>query len=293
MKILLTGGNGQVGWELQKTLANLGDVIVLGREQLDLSQPKTLREVILNVEPKWIVNAGAHTAVDKAEQEPGLAFRVNAEAPRILAETSAELDIKLIHYSTDYVFDGTGHLPFREEAPIGPLNVYGASKAAGEAAIRAAHEKHLIFRTSWVYGHRDTNFFLTMQRLMSEKNELRIVNDQIGAPTWSRHIAEMTAHIMMQMNASSLTSDHSQLWGTYHLTSGGETSWYGFAEEILKALTLNNKPNLIPIPSNEYLLPATRPLNSRLSNEKLQRMFGIKLPDWKITFNEMVAQRCV
>jgi dTDP-4-dehydrorhamnose reductase len=290
MKILLIGGNGQVGWELRRTLKAAGEVIAPDRKQLDLSQPETLREIILNIEPNWIVNAAAYTAVDRAEQERDLAFTVNAETPRVLAEISAELDVGLIHYSTDYVFNGTGQIPFDEEAPISPLNVYGASKSAGETAIRAAHPKHLIFRTSWVYGHRGTNFFLTMQRLMREQNELRIIKDQIGAPTWSHHIAEMTALIMRQMSSSPQKSNHSQLWGTYNLTSDGETSWFGFAEAILEVMALERKPALVPISSSDYPLPALRPMNSRLSNEKLQRVFGLKLPNWRLAFNQMIEK---
>lgn len=287
MRILVTGGNGQVGWELKRTLAPLGELIAPGREQLDLSQPETLRKSILNIRPNLIVNAGAYTAVDRAEQESNLAFAVNAETPRILAEVSAELGSILIHYSTDYVFDGAGDISFDEEAPVRPLNVYGSSKEAGEAAVRAAHSEHLIFRTSWIYGHRGSNFLLTMQRLMRERNELRLVNDQIGAPTWSRHIAQVTALIMMQMRSSTKISDY---WGTYHLTSTGETSWFGFAEAILEVMTLEKKPQLIPILSCEYPSPALRPLNSRLSNEKLEKVFKLRLPNWRIAFNQMMEK---
>ena len=297
MRILLTGGNGQVGWELQRALAPLGEVIAPCREQFDLSRPETLRQAILNIKPHWIVNAAAYTAVDKAEQERDLAFAVNSEAPRVLAETSAELGVALVHYSTDYVFDGAGHAPFDEEAPVSPLNVYGISKAAGEAAIRAACPEHLIFRTSWIYGQRGTNFLLAMQRLMRERTELRIVNDQIGAPTWSRHIAGATALVMIQMASSARGSDRSdrpQLWGTYHLTNGGETSWFGFAEAILKTMApemmLEKKPRLIAISSSDYPVLALRPLNSRLSNAKLEQVFGVRLPDWQVAFSQITEK---
>ena len=291
MKILLTGSNGQVGWELQRTLAPLGEVIAPSREQFDLSRPETLRKTILSIKPHWIVNSGAYTAVDKAEHERDLAFAVNAEAPRILAETCAELGAALVHYSTDYVFDGIGRVPFDEEALIKPLNVYGASKAAGEAAIRSTLSEHLIFRTSWIYGQRGTNFFLTMQRLMKERNELRMVSDQIGAPTWSRHIAEATALVMAQMAFCSRVFDGPRFWGTYHLTNGGETSWFGFAAAILKEMGLEKKLHLVSIPSSDYPLPALRPLNSRLSNAKLEKVFGLSLPDWRVAFSQITGKR--
>ncbi len=288
MKILITGGNGQVGWELQRTLAGLGEVIAPGRAVLDLSRPETLREVVLPLRPRWIVNAAAYTAVDKAESERDLAYAVNTEAPRALAEVAAEIGAALVHYSTDYVFDGAGDAPFVEDAPLGPLNVYGASKAAGEAAIRAALDRHLILRTSWVHGARGANFLITMQRLMRERPDLKIVDDQIGAPTWARHIAEATALIMAQTNSPARGADRPAPWGTYHLTNGGETSWYGFAEAIRASLGADTK--LHPIPSSEYPTPAARPLNSRLSNDKLSRVFGIRLPDWRAGLNQALGE---
>jgi dTDP-4-dehydrorhamnose reductase len=290
VKILLIGGNGQIGWELQRTLSPLGEVIVPCREQLDLTLPKALRETILHIKPDWIVNAGAYTAVDRAEQERDLTFAVNAEAPQILAEISAELGVALIHYSTDYVFDGAGTVPFDEDSPIRPLNVYGTSKAAGDLAIQKIHSKHLIFRTSWVYGQRGTNFFLTMQRLMRERNELHIINDQIGAPTWSRHIAEATALVMTQTISTTREFDRSKLWGTYHLTNRGETSWFGFACAILKAMRLEKKLHLISIPSSDYPSRALRPLNSRLSHGKLEKVFGVKLPDWQVALSQVTEK---
>ena len=287
MKILITGGNGQVGWELQRALACLGEVVAPGREVLDLSRPETLRAAVLALRPRWIVNAAAYTAVDKAESERDLAYAVNAEAPRALAEVAAEMGASLVHYSTDYVFDGSGTAPWVEDAPINPLNVYGASKAAGEAAIRAAHERHLILRTSWVYGARGANFLLTMQRLMRERPELKIVDDQIGAPTWARHIAEATALILAQVDSPARGADRPMPWGTYHLTNAGETSWFGFAEAIRAVLGADMK--LHPIPSSAYPTPAARPLNSRLSNDALARVFGVCLPDWRVGLNQALG----
>ncbi len=287
MKILITGGNGQVGWELQRALACLGEVVAPGREVLDLSRPETLRAAVLALRPRWIVNAAAYTAVDKAESERDLAYAVNAEAPRALAEVAAEMGASLVHYSTDYVFDGSGTAPWVEDAPINPLNAYGASKAAGEAAIRAAHERHLILRTSWVYGARGANFLLTMQRLMRERPELKIVDDQIGAPTWARHIAEATALILAQVDSPARGADRPMPWGTYHLTNAGETSWFGFAEAIRAVLGADMK--LHPIPSSAYPTPAARPLNSRLSNDALARVFGVCLPDWRVGLNQALG----
>jgi dTDP-4-dehydrorhamnose reductase len=287
MKILVTGGNGQVGWELQRSLACLGEVVAPGREALDLSRPETLAEAVRALGPRWFVNAAAYTAVDRAESERDLAYAVNAEAPRALAEVAAEVGAHLVHYSTDYVFDGSGDQPFDEGAAVNPLNVYGASKAAGEAAIRAAHECHLIFRTSWVYGARGANFLLTMQRLMRERPELKIVADQMGAPTWARHIAEATALVISQMESPARGADRPLAWGTYHLTNAGETSWFGFAEAIRSAIAAET--TLYAIPSSEYPAPARRPLNSRLSNAKLARVFGVTLPDWRAGLNQALG----
>jgi len=291
MRILVTGGNGQVGWELQRTLACLGEVVAPGRAGLDMSQPETLRAAVRALRPRLIVNAAAYTAVDRAESERDLAYAVNAEAPRVLAEVAAELGATLVHYSTDYVFDGAGEAPFTEEAPVNPLNVYGASKAAGEAAIRAACDRHLIFRTSWVYGRRGANFLLTMQRLLRERPELKIVDDQIGAPTWARSIAEATALIMAQIESPARGADRPAPWGTYHLTQQGATSWFGFAEAIRAALiaqgeAANALARLTAIPSSEYPTPAPRPLNSRLANAKLARVFGLQLPDWRVALGQ-------
>lgn len=280
MKILLTGMNGQVGWELQRTLACLGDVVALDSKALDLTDADAIRRVVRDVAPRVIVNPAAHTAVDKAESERERAYAINATAPGILAEEAEKLGALLVHYSTDYVFPGTGDTPWREDDATGPLNVYGASKLAGEQAIQAACRRHLIFRTSWVYGARGANFLLTMRRLMKERPELKIVADQIGAPTWSRMLAEATALILAQQFSPARGADRPEPWGVYHMTNAGETSWHGFAEAI-QALDDEATARLLPIPSSDYPTPARRPLNSRLNNDKLARVFGVRLPDWR------------
>ncbi len=281
MKILLTGVNGQVGWELHRTLATLGEVVAMDADRLDLTDPDAIRERVAETAPRIIVNPAAYTAVDKAEAEAEKARAVNAVAPAILAEEAARIGAILVHYSTDYVFDGGGEVPWLEDAPTGPLNVYGATKLAGEEAIRASGCRHLTFRTSWVYGARGANFLLTMRRLMAERPELKIVADQIGAPTWCRSLAEATAQALAQCLSPARGADRPEPWGTYHMTNAGETSWHGFAAAI-QALDLPERPaRLVPIPSSEYLTPAPRPLNSRLDNGKLARVFGIRLPPWQ------------
>ncbi|MDO9224612.1 MAG: dTDP-4-dehydrorhamnose reductase [Pseudomonadota bacterium] len=281
MKILLTGGNGQVGWELRRTLACLGKVVAVDSKEMDLSDAAAIRRVVREVNPGIIVNPAAHTAVDKAESERERAWAVNAVAPGILAEEAEKLGALLVHYSTDYVFDGSGDIPWREDDASGPLNVYGASKLAGEQAIQTACQRHLIFRTSWVYGARGANFLLTMRRLMRERPELKIVADQIGAPTWSRMLAEATALILAQQVSPARGADRPQPWGVYHMTNAGETSWHGFAEAIQALDGTESKARLLPIPSSDYPTPAKRPLNSRLNNDKLVRVFGVSLPDWR------------
>lgn len=281
MNILLTGGNGQVGWELRRTLACLGEVVTVDSKEMDLSDAAAIRRVVREVKPRIIVNPAAHTAVDKAESERDLAWAVNATAPGILADEAEKLGALLVHYSTDYVFNGTGERPWREDDATGPLNVYGASKLAGEQAIQAACRRHLIFRTSWVYGARGANFLLTMRRLMRERPELKIVADQIGAPTWSRMLAEATALILSQQVSPARGADRPEPWGVYHMTNAGETSWHGFAEAIQALDDAESKARLLPIPSSDYPTPATRPLNSRLNNDKLARVFGVRLPDWR------------
>lgn len=281
-KILLTGKNGQVGWELQRTLTSLGQVIALDVDDLDLSNADAIRQAVQTIRPDIIVNPAAHTAVDKAESEAELAMAINGIAPGIFAEEARKLNALLVHYSTEYIFDGNKSGAYMEDDAPNPLSVYGKTKVAGEQAIRASGCKHLILRTSWVYGARGKNFMLTMLRLARERTELRVVNDQIGAPTWSRSLAEVTAQILSQLYAPGAVEDAiERAQGTYHLTSDGSVSWHGFAAEILRLANVQPMPALLPIPSQEYPTPATRPMNSVMSNEKLMRTFGLSAGDWK------------
>ncbi len=279
--ILLTGARGQVGWELARTLSTLGKVVALDSRALDLTDTDAIRRVVAEVNPRIIVNPAAHTAVDKAESEADKARALNATAPAMLAEEAKKRGALLIHYSTDYVFDGSGTTPWQEDDPTGPLNVYGASKLEGEQAIAASGCRHLIFRTSWVYGSRGANFLLTMGRLMRERPELKIVADQMGAPTWCRSLAEATAQVLAQLQSPSRGADKPEPWGVYHMVNGGETSWHGFAQAIQALDAGEPKARLLPIPSSDYPTPARRPLNSRLDCGKLERVFGVRLPDWQ------------
>ena len=273
-RILLTGANGQVGWELRRTLSCLGEVVALDSRAMNLADANAVRQKVREIAPLIIVNPAAHTAVDKAETEVELARAVNAVAPGVLAEEAERLDALLVHYSTDYVFNGSGTTPWREDDACEPLNVYGATKLAGERAIQASGCRHLIFRTSWVYGARGSNFLLTMRRLMRERPELKIVADQIGAPTWCRDLAEATALVLSQTSACGFDQ-----WGVFHMSNGGATSWHGFAEAI-QALD-STDARLLPIPSSDYPTPAQRPLNSRLNNDRLEQAFGLRLQDWR------------
>jgi len=277
MKILLTGRSGQVGYELERSLQGIGEVVAVDRERMDLSDLDQVRSVIRAVKPQLIVNPAAYTAVDKAESEPELAFRINAEAPGVMAEEAKQLGAALVHYSTDYVFPGTEPGARKETDATGPANVYGASKLAGEQAITASGVPHLIFRTSWVYGMRGKNFLLTMLRLAKERDELRIVNDQHGAPTWSRTIADSTALVLAQagQGGAAWWAAHS---GVYHLSSQGQTTWFGFTEAILKQAGIDCR--LVPITTAEYPLPAKRPAFSVLSSQRLIEQF-CSLPTWQ------------
>jgi dTDP-4-dehydrorhamnose reductase len=285
-KILLTGKNGQVGWELQRTLASLGDVVAVGHREMDLADPDSIRRMIGQVQPGLIVNAAAYTAVDQAESEPDLAMAVNGIAPGIMAEEAKRLNAAIIHYSTDYVFDGAKEHSYVENDTPNPLNVYGSTKLAGERAIQATGAPHLILRSSWVYGTRGRNFLLTILRLAREKRELKIVDDQVGAPTWARLLAEVTSQIVAQ-HASPLCRQAipiSDVSGIYHAVPAGSTSWHGFAAEIMKNVSGHagqTPPKLVPIPTSDYPLPAVRPRNSCLSNEKLARTFGLATPSWE------------
>jgi len=288
MKVLINGRHGQVSHELQRRLGVLGELIVLGRDQLDLAQPAQIRRQVQSVRPDLIINAAAHTAVDLAESEPQTAFAINAIAPGILAEEALALDIPLIHYSTDYVFDGLKAGPYNEDDTPNPLGVYGKSKLAGEQAIKDVQGKHLILRTSWVYSNHGRNFLLTMQRLLQEKPELRVVADQIGAPTWAGTLANSTLALIEHWQAREVAN-----WGTYHLTAQGETSWFGFAQAIGEALRQQGKPcaALLPIPSSDYPTPAARPLNSRLDCSRLQRDWGVSQPDWQTALRECLTEQ--
>ena len=287
LKILISGKTGQVAVELQKHLAGLGELIVLGRDQLDLSQPEQIRAQVRAHKPDLIINAAAHTAVDQAESEPELAYAINAIAPGVFAEEAAALGIPLIHYSTDYVFDGSKAAPYTEDDATNPLGVYGKSKLAGEQAIAASGAPHLILRTSWVYSSHGKNFLLTMQRLLQERSELRVVADQIGAPTWAGTIAQSTRALIERWQAGDAGP-----WGTYHLTARGETSWFGFTQAIAGHLSAQGKAcaTLEPIPASAYPTPAARPQNSRLDCSRLAREWGVTQPDWEAALSECLTR---
>jgi dTDP-4-dehydrorhamnose reductase len=279
MKILVTGKSGQVGYELMRSLQPLGEVIGIDQDQMDLADLDQVRDVIRRLQPGLIVNPAAYTAVDKAETEPELAMRINGLAPKVMAEEAAKLGASIVHYSTDYVFDGTKQEPYTEADLPCPLNVYGRTKLAGEQAIAASGVPYLIFRTSWVYGMRGKNFLVTMMRLAAEREELRIVADQHGAPTWCRTLADTTACILSQASGA---SDRAGWWrensGLYHLTAQGATTWHGFADALLDQAV--RKPALVAISSSEYTVPAARPANSRLSCAVLMERF-CHLPQWQ------------
>lgn len=278
--ILLTGAGGQVGFELARSLQGLGRVVTMDRTRLDLTNLDHVRRAVRDINPALIVNAAAYTAVDAAEANSKIAMRLNAELPCLLAEEATHLNASLVHYSTDYVFDGLKDGVYLEDDAVNPLNVYGKSKLAGEQAIVASGCNHLILRTSWVYGTRGNNFLLTMLRLGAERDELNVVADQIGAPTWSNTIATLTANVLAQ----AVPSNRAEWWrehsGVYHLTASGQISWHRFAEAIFELSNLARAPNVKPIPATLYPTAAPRPINSRLSNEKVAAVFGVRAPDW-------------
>jgi dTDP-4-dehydrorhamnose reductase len=287
MKILLLGKNGQLGWELQRTLATLGEIVAMDKNDLNLVDYSKLIHTVQALRPDLIVNAAAYTAVDKAEEEPELAMAINGIVPGILAEEAYKINAALIHFSTDYVFDGTKFIPYTEEDEPKPLNVYGKTKLAGEKAIQAIGGAYLVFRTSWVYGMRGHNFLLTILRLAKEVEELRVVNDQIGAPTWSRIIAEATAQVLVKdakdtKDTLDFIKKHS---GIYHMTASGSTSWYDFSKQILR---LANKEQRVckvlkAIKTIEFPSSATRPKYSIMDNSKFKSTFNIYLPNWRDT----------
>ena len=290
--ILLLGKNGQVGWELQRSLAPLGQLISMGRSECDLADPERLRAVISEVKPAVIVNAAAYTAVDKAESESERALAVNGIAPGILADEAKKRDAWLLHYSTDYVFDGNKSDAYSEEDETQPLSVYGATKLAGEQAIRQSGCRHLIFRTSWVFAARGGNFAKTMLRLAQERDALKVVGDQFGAPTSAELIADISAFCLRD----ALRPDGDSLQGLYHLAAAGETSWHGYAQFVLSraaqsGVVLKCPPErVVSIPATDYPLPARRPANSRLSTSKLQQAFGLFLPHWSYHAERMLAE---
>jgi len=282
--ILLTGASGQVGWELQRTLSTIGKVVTPSRDELDLSRPSTLAQAVRKIKPDLIVNPAAYTAVDKAETEKELAHAVNAESPMMLAREADRLGISLVHYSTDYVFDGRKPSAYVETDAPGPLGVYGASKLEGEKAVTDSGASHLILRTSWVYGQRGRNFLLTMQRLAQEREVIGVVNDQFGAPTWSRSIAEASAQILaLWLSPGATDDDRRRLSGIYHLSCAGKTSWHGFTEAILSHMRSPDRHLAVlkPITTAEFPTAARRPANSVLDNRKLQQTFGMVMPNWK------------
>ena len=295
MKILLLGKNGQVGWELQRSLAPLGELVALdfdspGPLSADFSRPESLAATVQAVAPDVIVNAAAHTAVDKAESEPDLARAINAAAPGVLAREAAARGAWLVHYSTDYVFDGSGSAPRDEEAPTGPLNVYGQTKLEGEQAIRASGCRHLILRTSWVYGARGGNFARTMLKLAQEREALRVIDDQIGAPTGADLLADLTAHMVRTARVDASVA------GTYHAVAAGETSWHGYASHVIDfaraaGLALKVAESAIEaVPTTAFPTPARRPLNSRLATRRIRERFGFALPDWRAGVERMLTE---
>jgi dTDP-4-dehydrorhamnose reductase len=284
MRIMLTGANGQVGWELSRSLMPLGEVIALTRSQCDLSRPETIPGIVQEINPDVIVNAAAYTAVDKAEEEEGLATTINGTSVGVIAEEARKLNALLIHYSTDYVFDGKKTEPYTEEDIPNPINAYGRSKLAGEEAVRKVGGKHLIFRTSWVYAARGHNFIKTMLHLARERDELKVVADQFGAPTSAELIADVTALVLYRI--SNISTKIEQASDTYHLVAEGETNWHGYAQLILETAKNNGQDlrvsheQTIPITTSDYPLPAKRPVNSRLDTRKLCSLFEVVLPSW-------------
>jgi len=276
MRILVLGRHGQVGTALTQSLQGLGELITLDRSQLDLSNPDAIRTVLRELQPQMIINAAACTAVDAAESDEATAFQINAEAPRVIAEESERLGAALVHYSTDYVFDGGKQGAWLEDDATAPLSVYGRSKLAGEKAITDVGGTHLILRTSWVYGLHGKNFLLTMLKLAETRDELAIVDDQIGAPTWAVTIADATAAIIRDAGEPAQLA---ALSGIYHLCAGGYTSWFGFAQAIFSHTSVQRKPKLRPITTAEYPTPAKRPSNSMLNTDKFRHTFG-DLPAW-------------
>ena len=289
--LLLIGADGQVGWELQRTLALLGRVVratLDGRweQAVNLADAESLARLVRATQPDAVINAAAYTAVDKAESEPDLAQRVNGDAPGLLGRLLAERRVPVIHYSTDFVFSGEAEHPYREDDEPRPINVYGATKLDGENRLLDSGAPALILRTSWVYGRYGQNFLLTMQRLLRERDELKVVDDQIGAPTWARLLAEVSAQLLYRVLRGDI--DLKTQGGLYHVTGGGQTSWWGFARAIQEASGLDCR--LLPIPSRDYPSPAKRPAYSVLDNGRLREVFGLALPGWEESLAQCLAE---
>ncbi|MDB5818232.1 MAG: dTDP-4-dehydrorhamnose reductase [Rhizobacter sp.] len=294
MKILLFGQSGQVGWELQRSLAPLGEVVALDHDSTDyhgnFAEPEKLAATVRAVRPDLIVNAAAHTAVDKAESEPEFARALNATSPAVIAREAAALGAWLVHYSTDYVFDGSGDQPWRETDATGPLSVYGATKLEGEQAIAASGCKHLIFRTSWVYAARGGNFAKTMLRLAREKDRLTVIDDQTGAPTGAELLADVTAH------AFRVALQRREVSGLYHAVAGGSTTWHGYASHVIEFARRAGQPikvaadAIAPVATSAFPTPAQRPANSRLDTRRLQDTFGLVLPSWQRGVDRMLSE---
>jgi dTDP-4-dehydrorhamnose reductase len=293
VKILLMGGGGQVGFELQRALAPLGEIVTVDFPGCDLANADSVRHCVLDTAPQLIVNAAAYTAVDKAESEPDLARAVNATAPAIIGETARHIGARVIHYSTDYVYDGSGTKPFREDSPTNPLGVYGASKRDGDVALAASGAAYFIFRTSWVFGAHGANFVKTILRLAADRTTINVVADQIGAPTSAALIADVTAQVIGQLPDRPSNEVPS---GIYHLTAAGETSWHGFAREIVRGAIARGRDlklapeAILPIATSGYPLPARRPANSRLDTALLRKTFNLQLPHWQAGLEHVLSQ---
>ena len=298
--ILLTGVNGQVGGELLPLLSALGEVVAPTREELDLGDTSAIRDIVRRVKPRWIVNPAAYTAVDKAESDAEAAFAINRDAPGVLGEEAARIGAPVLHFSTDYVFAGDGTQPWCETDPTQPLGVYGSSKLAGEQALAASSAAHMVFRTSWVYGTRGKNFLLTILKFAREREELKIVADQHGAPTWSRDLARLAVHAILQSEEDAvergltLAEAVQPIAGIYHACNAGFTTWFGFASEFVRLAQLAEPEQpfakLMPIPSSEYLTPAKRPENSRMTCEKLTGVLGFEMPTWEQSTAQVMAE---